>query len=73
MISESERVLLKQLISSPQGRVLESLIEEKKKKYRDDFGGRDTEWETIKATLINEGKIRGLNELYQEIFNQASK
>lgn len=73
MIDKNQRQQLKQLISSPQWSAIDGLINELIQKYRAESGSRDTEWETIRNTLINEGKIRGLTELTQEIYLQIQQ
>lgn len=71
MLSKTERTQIRQLLQSPQYTAFDKLVNELKEKYRDEYASRDTEWDTIKNTLINEGKIRGITELVQELFKHA--
>lgn len=69
-LSKPEKSQLKQLIQTPQFAALDHLIKEMIEKYQDEIGARETEWDTIKITLMNEGRIRGLTELMKEIYLQ---
>ena len=72
MISKAEKTQIRQLISSPQWRVLELLVKEYCDKIKGDSIVRDTEWGTIQAALMNEGQIRGITNLLQEIMNSTN-
>lgn len=67
-LTKIEKNQLKSLVQSPQWTTLEHLIKEMTEKYKDEFGARETEWDTIKHNLITEGKVRGLVDLQKEIF-----
>lgn len=69
-LSNSERTQLRQLLQSPQWGSFEHLMKDLLDKWRDEFGAKDTEWETLRNTLTNEGKIKGVTELSQEIYRQ---
>lgn len=73
MLSNTERQQLKQLVSSPQFRVVELLMQKMTQKWLDNHGGRETEWDTIKNTLIIDGKVRAMAELQQELMNQIQQ
>lgn len=73
ILGKQERNLIKLLLTSPGGQVLEMVVQNMMDKYKEEFGARESEWETIRNTLINEGKIRGLKELIQELYLQAGK
>lgn len=69
-LTKTEKNQLKSLVQSPQWTTLEHLIKEMLEKYKDQFGAKDSEWETMKNNLLYEGRVRGLTELSQEIFLQ---
>ena len=71
MRTQTERNQLQQLISSPQWRTLEMVAKELCDKYNGDTKIRDTEWETLSTTLLNEGKVRGVEQLLQTIITEA--
>lgn len=70
MLVKSEKVQLRQLLQTPQWSSLDHLYKDMIEKYKGEFGARDSEWETLRVTLLNEGKIRGLTEFMQEIYQQ---
>lgn len=57
------------LLQSPTWSELEELKKELVDKIAYDSKLRDTEWETLKATVFDAGQIAGINRLFQEIFN----
>ena len=73
MITDKDKVTLKTLLLGPQWRVFESLAET----LCDDIRTRpkiaDSEWETLKNVIGDENKIRGIQELVQEINRLASE
>lgn len=73
MISNIDRQQLKQLIQVPQWGAFDLLIKELIAKYKDEVGARDSEWDTVRNLLINEGKVRGLTELTQELYLQIQQ
>ena len=73
MLTKQERSQLKQLISSPQWSAFELLANKLRERLRDDFGVQGDQWETLKATLLIEGQIRGINRLIQTTYEEASK
>lgn len=73
MIAKTDRTLLKLLFQSPQWRVVEQVATELVNKLKTDSVVRDSEWETLKIALLNEGQVRGIKSLLQELFDQAQK
>lgn len=71
MISQTERSQIRQLLSSPQWQTLEHIANDLMAKIREDTPIRDTEWDTIKALLAQEGKVQGIKELIQELYKLA--
>lgn len=68
MISKSEATQLKQLMQSPQWGALENLINSLRDKAKSNKAAADTEWDTIKNVLVNEGRERAYAELIQEMY-----
>ena len=68
-VSESQKNQVRQLLQSPQWDCLEQVIKMKIEQWKEESTLKDTEWETIKATCFKEGRIRGLNEFMQELYN----
>lgn len=57
------------LLQSPTWSELEDLKKELVDKIAFDSKLRDTEWETLKATVFDAGQIEGINRFFKEIFN----
>ncbi len=65
----NEKSLIRQLMQSPQFPVLENLSKELIDKIAYDSKLRDTEWETLKATVFDAGQIKGITRFIQELYN----
>ena len=71
MISKVEQKQIKALVQDPKWQTLENLVEELIEKIRDDSIVGDSEWETLRTALLNEGRIRGMRDLIQEAYRTA--
>lgn len=71
MISARDKSQLKRLFQSPEWRLVEQIASDLVAKWRSDSVVKDSEWDTLKTALINEGQTRGVKSLLQEILNQA--
>ena len=71
--NEQERSAIKHLLSSAQWPVIERLAEELCQRLKSDNLVRDTEWETIQATLLAEGEVRGIRRFIKELYGEVSK
>lgn len=71
MITIREKSQLKRLFQSPEWRLVEQITADLVAKWRSDSVVKDSEWETVKTALINEGQARGVKNLLQEILTQA--
>ena len=67
MITTGEKNQVRALITSPGWNVVESLRDECVKQIRSQSCLKDTEWETARTVVFNEGQIEGMNRLLQEI------
>jgi hypothetical protein len=70
MIGNTERSQIKQLIQSPQWLAIQNVAKELIAKLQGESRVKDTEWDTIKASLFVEGEIRGIELLFQELERQ---
>ena len=72
MLAKSQKQQLRQLMQSPQWGAFFQLAEEKCARVESDSVVKDSEWETLKTTLLNEGRVRGVRELLQEAMDKAT-
>ena len=70
-MTKQEQSQIRNLIQSPQWATLERLAQLVVDKIKDDSTIRETEWETLKATVEQEGEVRGIKRLLQEIMLQG--
>lgn len=70
-IAKSQKQQLRQLIQSPQWSAFDQLAQEMCAKLESDSVVRDSEWDTLKVALMNEGRVRGIRELIQETLENA--
>ena len=70
MISKEEQRHLKFLMQDPKFQVFEQVSKELIRHIQEDSSLRETEWETIKETLLREGQIKGIQRFMQELWGQ---
>lgn len=73
MISRNEKGMCKQLLSTPQWKIAEQIANEMCSKIKEDSVVRATEWDTLQATLLNEGQIRGIRNFIQQLYQEAQQ
>lgn len=73
MIGSEESSAIKHLLSSPQWQVIELLADEMCAKIASEQRVFDTEWETLSATLLAEGQVRGVRRFIQSLYEIISK
>ena len=71
MITKADKSQIKQLIQSPAWRVVEQIAQDFITRTRDAGVVRDTEWDTLKSALSQEGQVQGINGLIQELYKHA--
>jgi len=71
MITKDERAQLKGLIQDPKFRTFERVANLLCDKIAYESSVRETEWETLRTTLTQDGKIRGIKQLIQELYEEA--
>ena len=73
MITDRDKQQLRRLLHSPDWNSLEALINEMVDKIHGQSKVGDSEWETLKKTLLDEGEERGLHRLQQAIYDLANQ
>jgi len=71
MISKSERSQIKVILQSPHWQTVQRFAELYCEKIRSDPVLRDTQWETVKMAVLNEGQIMGIKKFIQELYVQS--
>lgn len=72
MLSRPEKTQLKQALQSPQWATVEKFADAMCAKIKDSSPVRESEWESIKAMLTQEGQIQGIRTFIKELYNQAT-
>ncbi len=72
MIKQDE-AFIRQLVQSPNWAIIENLAKEIVDRIKEDNTIRDSQWDTIKATLQKEGKVEGIKRLLQEMYFIGTK
>lgn len=63
--------MIKALLSTPQWAVAERVAQSLKDKLAYDSTVRDSEWDTLKATLIKHGQVEGIGMFVNELYKIA--
>lgn len=69
MITNPEKSQIKSLLQSPAWGAVEQIANQLIAKIAAEPKIKDTEWDTLKATLIDEGQITGIKRIIQELYN----
>lgn len=73
MFTELEKSQLRSLVYSPPwktvGRVAELVIQ----RFRGENTIRNTEWETLRDTILKEGRASGVEQFFQELIKLANE
>ena len=67
MITSQQKSAIKQLLMSPAWGVVEQIKNDLLEKIRADSKLKDSEWETLKETILAEGQIIGMERLLNEL------
>lgn len=70
-MSERERQEIKALLQAPQWKAAEGIAQQLCDKIAYQSKMRNTEWDTISATLLDEGKVQGIKDFIKELYNAA--
>ena len=71
-LTKGEQQHIKSLLTSPQWQVAESIANQFRDKIAYESVVRDTEWETIKTALLQEGRVQGIKMFTDELYRIAS-
>jgi len=71
MLNEREHSALRVIQQTPQWQVVLRLKDMVIDKIKSNPIKKDSEWEMTKSMLEQEGKINGIKEFFQEVFNNS--
>ena len=71
MLTELEKSQVRGLIYSPQWKSIERVAELVIQKFRGENTLKETEWETLRDTVLKEGRAQGVEQFFQELLNQS--
>ena len=71
MLNDLEKSQVRGLIYSPQWKTIEKVAEMVVQKFRGENTLKETEWETLRDTVLKEGKAQGVEQFFQELINQT--
>jgi hypothetical protein len=71
-MTPQEKSQIKGMLTSPQWKAVEHIIETMRAEIKEDSCIRVNEFETLKTLFYNEGKRDGLKDLVQRLYNEAS-
>ena len=73
MISKIESQQVKSLLQDPRWRTIERIVDLYSDRVQNESSMRDSQWETVRETILKEGRTRGVRELIQELYDIAQK
>ena len=73
MITAQEKSAIKQMLQSPQWKVIQSMSDELIKGWQNQSKLGETLWKTARNVVRDEGKCEGVRTLFQELFKLASE
>lgn len=68
MLEEKQKSSLKNLVQSPQWKLVEFVAEEYIKRINSGSSMRESEWDTLRELVGKEGRIQGVREFIQDIY-----
>lgn len=71
MLNELEKSQVRGLVYSPQWKTIERVAELVVQKFRGENTLKETEWETLRDTVLKEGRAQGVEQFFQELLNQS--
>lgn len=71
MLTRAEKSAIKNLLQSNTWPVLKGIAKDLQDKIAYSTKSRDTEWDTLKATIGDDGQIQGITKFFQELDNAA--
>lgn len=73
MIDKNEKAQLKHLLQDPKWQVVERIVKLNLDRISMQSKLKDNEWDTLKATIFDEGQITGITNLIQELWKIAGE
>lgn len=70
-LTDIEKSQVRGIIYSPQWKSIEKIAEAVIQKFRGENTLRESEWETLKDTVLKEGKAQGVEQFFQELLIQS--
>lgn len=71
-LTSSEKTQIRQLLQDPRWQTAQRLAELLISNLKENSNMRDSEFETLKATILEEGQIQGIRKFFQELNLAAS-
>lgn len=71
-LTEAEKSQVRAIIQSPQWRAVERVANLFRENIESDSVVRDSQWDTLKTALINEGKSRGIKGFIDELYKTTT-
>lgn len=71
MLTDPQRSQIKSLLQSSQWPAAQDLANEICDRLSSNSKVRDSEWETLKTALVEEGMVRGIRNFIDELYKQA--
>lgn len=72
MLNDLEKSQVRGLTNSPQWKTIEKIAELVIQKFRGENSLKETEWETLRDTVLKEGRAQGVEQFFQELLNQSN-
>ena len=70
-MTDQEKSAIKNILQSPQWKFVEAVAERIIQNIRNESNLRDSEWETAKATALEEGQVNGIKRFIKELYENA--
>ena len=73
MITQGEKSQIKMILQNPQWQTIERMAGLFCDKVSYESVVRETQWDTLKTSLLNEGRVRGIKDFLKELYNQCQE
>lgn len=70
-LSNTEKIQIRQLLQSPQWATAERLASLLTDSIAYNSKVKETQWDTMRTLLLEEGEVRGIRKYIQELYNAA--
>lgn len=71
MLTEQEKSQIRNTVQSPQWQTIERLAQLLINKIQSEPTIGDSEWDTLRRTVEQQGQVKGINRFIQEIYTQG--